>query len=851
MSPANVLHLYRIRLRARWLQECLALVGIAAGVALLFASQISSASLQSSVRLLSRGVAGNATLQLVARSPQGFGESVLSRVRSLPGIRVSAPVLEASAQASGPRGSTPVQLIGADSDLSKLGGQLVRHADLRPFGKVGAIALPAPLARTIGVSGFGQEVILQVAGRKTEAPLYERLSANQIGPLAASSVAIVPLFFAQELTGRPGRLSRILVQPQPGAQARVRSELAAIAGEKLNVADIDYEERLFRTAAAASSQSTALFAAISALVGFLFAFNAVLFTVPQRRRLIADLRRDGYTPRTVTAVLAFDALVLGSLACALGLVLGDELSIHVLHSDPAFLSLAFAVGNERSIDARDVALAVAGGMLAAAVAVLVPLREILARDPLAAIAPRQTTGTAARGLARISAPTRLGPGGLALAGVACFLAATAILLAAPDAAIPGMILLVAALLLVLPFALQSALALTARAARRFVGAVPHIATMELSSAGPRALAIAATGATAIFGSVAIQGAHGDLLAGLERSARETNGSADVIVAPAGSYNLLSTTPFASSGKRTLEGLPGVRSVGLYRGGLLDYGARRALVMAPPAGFEPLLAAGQLSGGEPRLAEARLRSGGWAVVSEALAAEHGLHVGQAFTLPSPEPTRLRVAALSTNLGWAPGAIVMSARTYARAWASAEPSAYEIALAPGFPSARAVREIRDTLGPGSGLAVQSTAQHAAAQNALSRQALSRLTQIAALIPIAAVLAMAAALGAMIWQRRPRLAKLKLEGLARAQLWHTILFESLLLLGVGCLIGALFGLYGQQLADRALAQTINFPVVYSITAMTALGSLLLVTATATAILAVPGYLAASVPAALALQE
>ena len=46
---------------------------------------------------------------------------------------------------------------------------------------------------------------------------------------------------------------------------------------------------------------------ISALVGFLFAFNAMLLTVPQRRRLIADLRRDGYTPLTVIAVLLLDA----------------------------------------------------------------------------------------------------------------------------------------------------------------------------------------------------------------------------------------------------------------------------------------------------------------------------------------------------------------------------------------------------------------------------------------------------------------------------------------------------------------------------------------------------------------
>ena len=46
----------------------------------------------------------------------------------------------------------------------------------------------------------------------------------------------------------------------------------------------------------------------------------MLLTVPQRRRLIADLRRDGYPPRTVIAVMMFDAAVLGVLASLLGLL---------------------------------------------------------------------------------------------------------------------------------------------------------------------------------------------------------------------------------------------------------------------------------------------------------------------------------------------------------------------------------------------------------------------------------------------------------------------------------------------------------------------------------------------------
>jgi putative ABC transport system permease protein len=161
------------------------------------------------------------------------------------------------------------------------------------------------------------------------------------------------------------------------------------------------------------------------------------------------------------------------------------------------------------------------------------------------------------------------------------------------------------------------------------------------------------------------------------------------------------------------------------------------------------------------------------------------------------------------------------------------------------------VQRALGLGSGLTVQTARQHAEKQRTLTRQGLQRLTQIATLILAAAVLAMAAAMGAMIWQRRPRLAKLKLEGFSPVELWATILLESVLLLAVGCLSGAVLGLLGQQLLDRALSTTINYPVVHTIAASTALSSLALVTVVAVAILAVPGYLATRVPAALALQD
>jgi putative ABC transport system permease protein len=839
VKPGNVLHLYRVRVRARLVQECFAIIGIAAGVALLFASQVASQSLSSSVAQLSHGITGRATLQLLARDPQGMPASLLVQVRHIDGVRVAAPLLEASAEATGPKGSESVELVGADSSLRQLGGALVRHTDLEPFAFIGAVLLPSSLANHLGVTRFGKEVTLRMYGRSVHAPLYELLREKQIGGLAASPVVVAPLFFAQEMAGLAGHLSRILVQPAPGKEPLVRAALARLAAGRLNVESTSYDERLFAKAASASNQSTVLFAVISALVGFLFAFNAMLLTVPQRRRLIADLRRDGYPPATVIGVLLLDGVVLGMAACVLGLVLGEELSIHLFHSNPGYLGSAFSVGTQRVVGWQSIAIAAGGGMLAAVVAVLSPLRDIVSRDPLAAIAPRQGSAAGRANLAT------------ALGGLLCLAAASAILLAAPKQAIVGMVLLVAALLLTLPLALELALALLTRIARAMTGAVPHVAGMELSAARSRAIGVAATGAIAVFGAVAIQGAHADLLQGLQNAARDENSFTDLWVSPPGAYNLLRTAPFAPAQQTALARLPGVRTVAVYRGGLLDWGERKVWVLAPPSEADPLLPSSQILEGSVVQASERLRSGGWVVLSQALASELHLHIGASVTLPTPVPIALRVAALSTNIGWAPGAVTMTASEYARAWGSTDASAYNVLVDPSVGVARVAGEIKRALGPSSGLSVQSAQAHANEQNALSRQGLQRLTQIATLILVVAVLAMAAAIGNMVWQRRPRLAKLKLEGFPRGELWRTILTESLLLLAVGCLTGAVFGLYGQQLLDRALANVINFPVVYSVAFVSALFSLTIVMLAAAVIVAIPGYFAAGVAPAVALQD
>jgi putative ABC transport system permease protein len=844
MASWEILYIYRARLRARLVlvQELLAVLGIAVGVALLFASQVASTSLDGSIQQLASGIVGRASLQMVARDPHGFPERLLEQVRRLPGVLGAAPVLEVRVTVVGPRGRSAVDLIASEprdvlADHRSVGGSLLRRFSAAQLASLRVLALPAPVAAEIGVDSL-QTVGLEIGASRLTALMGAKLDAGNIGALVHSPVAIAPLTYAQQVSGLRGQVTRILVNTAPGREHEVLRGLRELAaGQPVNVEPADFDAQLFDTAAAPADQSEELFSAISALVGFMFAFNAMLVTAHLRRNLVETLRRRGATRTMTLQVLLFDALVLGVLGTLLGLALGEALSIVVFRANPGYLAFAFAVGEQRIVTWQSVALAAGAGLGAACIGVLAPLHDVLLR-PLSSGRSRNLLTRSAG--ARAPRALRL------LLGAGCLALTTAILLARPQSAILGSVTLVAALLLLLPIAFDAILAIFEALQRPLYAASSRIAIVELRtpSSRMRSLAIAATGAIAVFGSVAIEGARSNLQRGLNAAARGVDSNAAIWVSPQGEANAFSTIPFRGTAARTLARIPGVSAVGVYRGGFLDWGERRVWVLAPPRIAAHPIPVGQLVQGDFAAASSSIRGSGWAVLSQALADEHHLRIGERFTLPSPRPTTFRVAALSTNLGWPPGAIVLSAADYARAWGSTDLSAYQVQIDPGA-SASAVRAgIQRALGPRTGLLAETVSQRVRWHYATTRQALSRLAQIGTLVLIAAVLAMAGAMGSMIWQRRPQLAYIKRQGYKRGVLWRALLCESTLLLGAGCSLGALFGVYGQLLLSHALASVTGFPIVFSAGGLQAISSFALVSAAAVAILALPGYLAVRVP-------
>ncbi len=837
MSFADLLFLYRARMAARAtvVQEAFAVLGIAVGVALLFASQVASTSLVQSVQRLTAEIVGDTQFQVEARGPDGFGEELLYRVQRMPGVARAFPVLEQQANIVGPRGVRAVDLLGVDPQDIHLRGPLVRRFSSKQLSKLHAIALPTPIAGAIG-AGPLETVSLQIRGGTPEALLGAVLGESEIGALVHSSVAIAPVRYAQRLAGMAGRISRVFVRAKPGHEREVHSALTGLAtAAGANVEPASFDATLFRVASSTESQGESVFSAISALVGFMFALTAMFVTAPARRRLIEDIRPQGATRGMIAQILLLDAGTIGVLGCIVGFGIGELLSVSVFHSTPGYLTAAFPVGNERVVSWQSVALACAAGIVAACLGVIWPLRDVLARDPYRG-------EPVAAGTSHSWAPACVG------LGTVCLAITTTVILFRAKSWFVGIVMLAVALACLLPLLFDVLVRCFDCLQERLLdGAASVLAVTELGNPRTRvrSLAVAATGATAVFGAVSVGGAQVNLQHGLRASASAIDAGANVWVAPSGEAGLFTAAPFRNANIRVLRALPGVAALGSYRGSFLNWGDRKLWIRAPPSSTQQPIPPSQLAEGDLAIADSRIREGGWAVLSQSLAAEKHLRIGSVFVLPAPLPVRLRVAALSTNLGWSPGAIILNAGDYLRAWGSSEPSAYEIRTKPGVSPASVRRLVAQALGPRTGLSVETLEERRGRHYALIDQGLSHFEQIKLLILVAGALAIAGAMASMLWQRRDLIAFMKVDGYRRGVLWRWLLCESAIVLVAGCSIGALFGLYGQLLISHALATVTGLPVALGVEAFIALSSFLLVSVVASAIVAIPGYLAVGVPA------
>jgi putative ABC transport system permease protein len=804
----TLLLFYKRHLRVQPLRELMAILGVAAGVALLFAVQVAHRSITGSFEEIAHGVAGRASLELAARGPEGFDQSVAEEVQGMPGVAASAPILTEPVLVVGPSGRRrALTLVGATEQISALKGRLssaFQRAGERSHD--GFLLLTGPIAGQIDAHA-GARIAVLIDGRTEEMRLASTVGEAAIGAAASSPIAAAPLPIVQIASGLPGRVSRVLIEPRPGAQTTLSRALAKRFGGTANVRPIDTEAQLLGAAAGSESQVTLLFSVISLVAGMILAYNALLLASEERRRFIAYLIETGTPESMVLASLAFDALILGLAGCAIGLLAGEAVSLLAYRSVPGYIAAAFPIASQHVVAAQTILIALAGGMLAALTAALLPAITALRAS---AIAQPEAVGRTLLLTRRL----HVSQAGVFIAGLALICVSVLAALLAPGATVAALVGLALGVVICLPLSARGLMELARRGARRLSDPAARLAVAELRGSHGRTVALLATGTIAAFLMVVIGGSVADVQSAVRAGASELLSGASVWVRPGGPQNVYTTEPFASAQvQRRLEGLSVVASVRPWRDSFLDLPGRRVWVLGIPAQQRALIAPGQLLQGSPALADARIARGGWAAVSQTIAREEHLRLGGRFTLPTPVGrASLRLAAITANYGWLSGAIVISAAEHARLWPGGQATELAVQLKPGVGSAAGVQLVRSALPVGSALSVQTVAQRRAEVSTVLGSTLSRLNDTTIVVLITTIASVLALMMAAVWQSRARLDSLLSIGMSFGQLARMIFYESGTVLLAGCAIGLAAGLAGQYLIDGWLQHTTGSPVHFS---------------------------------------
>jgi putative ABC transport system permease protein len=317
------------------IQFAIMVLGIALGVAVMVGIDIANASAERAFDLSASAVTGRATHAIIG-STEDLDESVYVSLRTDPQWRgnvESAPLV--SVYAVSPQlGDVPFTLLGIDPFAeapfrSYLGGgpQSQPETIASLLTVPGSILLSAPIAERYGLQACPVDALgdmcrlsLSINGATRDAYLTGLLEpSDDFSRRALETLILTDIATAQSLSGMRGKLTQIdLILPE-GVDAEALSE-ALPAGTLLVPSELR-SEQVGQMTEAFQVNLTAL-SLLALVVGVFLIYNAMTFSVVQRRSLFGTLRSLGYTREQVFGMVLSEAAVIGVLGAGLGLGLG-------------------------------------------------------------------------------------------------------------------------------------------------------------------------------------------------------------------------------------------------------------------------------------------------------------------------------------------------------------------------------------------------------------------------------------------------------------------------------------------------------------------------------------------------
>ena len=719
-------------------------------------------------------------------------ESTLGQVRAVPGVQHAVGSVSDEARIVGKDGDVvgtgPYFGVGLDRSAGKLSPFKLKEGHFATGP--GQVVIDAGTADREGYS-VGDTITIQTRGPERKLEVSGIATFGDVDSIGTATFALFDLHAAQSLFDKPGQYTEILVSGPDSVRAQLSKSLpdslqvqTAAAHDRFTLDSLKSFVNFLKVA-------LLVFGGIAVFVGAFTIYNTLSITVAQRSRELALLRALGATRRQVLRSVVVEALAVGTVASAIGLVAGLGLA-KLLGS--LFAAMGIDLPSTSTVfGARTIIVSLAVGIIVTVLAGLGPALRATRVSPVTAMRegaeiPPGRIGRRAPLFAAITGVLATGVLGLSLLGSGIEVEDRLLLLA------PGSLLLFIAVALISPKLVPSLASVLGRPGQRIAGAAGGLARRNASRNPGRTAATAA----ALMIGIALVAFSAVIGAGMRESTKGALADqvrADYVVVGQDGWS-----PIDPDAAKAVAKVPGVQvSTGLVQDDARAFGKKISVDGVDEKQIASVFGFDWDKGSDDAYAE--LGSGG-AIVTDRFAEDHHLGVGDHFgvTALRGDKLDLSVAGISKPDRFNPlgtGEVTIARSAYDRSF-TAERERYAFVAADG--ASRPALE--KALASFPDVKLQSKSEFQTDQSAWVDQILGIFYALLGLAVIVSLFGIVNTLALSVLERTRELGMLRAVGMSRRQVRRMIRHESVVTALIGAVLGIGIGLLLSALATAALS-------------------------------------------------
>ncbi len=790
------------RLAHERLRSATTALGIALGVAVIVAIQLTNASSLRGFETALNTVSGRTSLE-IAGSGLGIDETVIPQLAWLERYGDVSPIIEGDflLKQDG-RPTEALRVLGVDilrdrpfRDYHLIAGRAAAR-DPRPEEFLALLLDPRSAVLTAKFAskhGIATDSTLLVRVGDRAIPLVVRGLLADEGPARVldGNFVLMDIAAAQQAFDRFGRVDRLDVRLHDGvAIDAAEAAIARALPPSLSVQRPAQRGRQVENMLAAFHLNLTALSYIALLVGLFLVYNTVSVAVLARRAEIGTLRALGATRARIRALFLAEAAALSVTGSALGLAIGRLLAdaaVSLTSTTVSALYIADAA-SPPSLDWRHVTLAFGAGVPLSMLAAFIPASEATRVPPTAAIhgadqletrrhLPRRLLWVAALLLALGAWLATLGP----VRGLPLFGYGSAV------AIVFGASFLVPAVLFVVVRALAAPI-------RRLLRVEDWLAVTNIAASVPRLSISVAALAVSLSMMAAIAIMIGSFRETVIYWVSQTL-QADLFVIPAAGQTPGREQTLSRDVVATITESPDVSAVDRFRAVEMPYGNTTVRVGA--GDFDVLLAHASLLFKQPdtRTAREAMRTAigrDEVVVSESFAIRQHASLGDTVRLQTRTgPAAFRVVAIYYDYTTDRGVIAMDRRTFAAHYGEQPWSSLGVYLKAGVNAEQARDRLLSAIGDAHQVQIRTNPSLRREILRIFDSTFAITWALECIAIVIAILGVSGTLLTLILEREPELTVLRLIGTDRHQVRRMVVGEAALIGAVSQLIGLVVGL------------------------------------------------------------